>query len=728
MGPRSLDGILVVEFGARVAVGVCGSLLAQLGAQTIFVELMPPQDAPSKWDHRAAFAAGKLSFRPDFASSTDIDLLNRLVERADVVLISSDIDKPLSAILSTGWDDKPIVCDMTAYGRTGPLAGRADTDWQIQALAGIVDTTGMSDGPPVPSPLPVVEYMTGVYAASAVLVALRVKRLSGIGQHIDMALYDCAFAAMATFLPAALTGDKAPVERAGNRHAMISPWNVYLANDGWILICAGSNSQWRRLCEVMDREDLAADARYAAIADRVACRAEVDDLVQGWTSARSVAECAQALEDAAIASGAIVPIRPHPLEPNLEHREMIRCVAAPGGEVTFPGSPMHMSRTPGIAPARIPAPDEDRQKVEEVATSSLAPTPVVQRNPAQPLSGIRVVEIGHYTTVPLSTRHMGALGAEVIKVEPPEGEATRGWLPAHDGQGYFFTYMNSDKRSICLDLRQEADAAHLRELIAGADVLMENLKPGALARRGFSAQEIASINPRLVYCAVSGFGHDSLYAGRPAYDSVIQAMSGVMDIVRSAGVPVKTGISIADLLGAEAALLGVLAALEHRDRTGEGQFVDISMQDMSAWMTQLAWNGGVLPALAIVRCSDGYQLAECEAGWLHVKLKDDVCDAGNGLSTDLSRADLASRLKEHTVRSAPVNTVHDAIAMAEKGGRELFFEVEARGTHWPLMASPLRLGRTPPRVRDPMPALGQDNEAILGAAAATPEGKSKAAG
>src|SRR5690606_32171368 len=181
-----------------------------------------------------------------------------------------------------------------------------------------------------------------------------------------------------------------------------------------------------------------------------------------------------------------------------------------------------------------------------------------------------------------STRHMGALGAEVIKIEPPEGEATRGWLPAHDGQGYFFTYMNSDKRSIVLDLRREADAAHLRELITGADVLMENLKPGALARRGFPAQEIAAINPRLVYCAVSGFGHDSLYAGRPAYDSVIQAMSGVMDIVRSAGVPVKTGISIADLLGAEAALLGVLAALEHREVTGEGQFVDISMQDISA--------------------------------------------------------------------------------------------------------------------------------------------------
>lgn len=713
MTAKSLDGILVVELGARIGAGVCGSLLAQLGAETVLVELPPSDDLPSKRDHRTAFAAGKLSFRPDPASEADIDLLRRLVARADVLVISSDLDSPLAEILREGWGDATIVCDITGYGRTGPLAGQPDTDWQIQALAGIVDTTGMADGPPVPSPLPVVEYMTGVYAASAVLIALRVKRLSGVGQHIDMALHDCAFAAMATFLPAALTGDRTPVVRAGNRHAMISPWNVYRASDGWILICAGSNSQWQRLCEVMDRSDLAADPLYASIADRVARRNDIDDLVQDWTAARGVAECAQALEEAAIASGAIVPIRPYPLEPNLKHRGMIRRLSTDSGEVILPGSPIHMSGTPGLAPDHVSAPDADRGKIENIAASVPAAPAKGASDPAQPLAGIRVIEIGHYTTIPLSTRHMGALGAEVIKVEPPEGEATRGWLPAHEGQGYFFTYMNSDKRSIVLDLRQEADAAHLRELIADADVLMENLKPGALARRGFSAEDIADINPRLVYCAVSGFGHDSLYAGRPAYDSVIQAMSGVMDIVRSGGVPVKTGISIADLLGAEAALLGVLAALEHRDRTGEGQFVDISMQDISAWMTQLAWNGAPMPGLAVIRCSDGFLLAECDAAALREKVGTIAADGDQGLKADMPRHELATRLKAQSVRTAPVNSVHEAMAMPQTTARKLFFEVPANGARWPLMASPLRLAGTPPRVREPMPALGRDNAAIL---------------
>lgn len=240
-------------------------------------------------------------------------------------------------------------------------------------------------------------------------------------------------------------------------------------------------------------------------------------------------------------------------------------------------------------------------------------------SPAQPLAGITVLEIGHYTTVPLSTRHMGALGAEVIKVEPPEGEATRGWVPVQDGQGYFFTYMNSDKRSVVVDLRTDEGAEHLEALIRRSDVVIENLKPGALARRGFSVERIGQINPRAIYCSVSGFGAHSLYAGRPAYDSVIQAMSGIMDVVVSNEVPVKTGISIADLLGAETALLGVLAALERRDREGTVLHIDLSMQDIAAWLSQQAWNGagGRTDERCLVLCPDAFVMVECAPDRLH---------------------------------------------------------------------------------------------------------------
>jgi crotonobetainyl-CoA:carnitine CoA-transferase CaiB-like acyl-CoA transferase len=124
-------------------------------------------------------------------------------------------------------------------------------------------------------------------------------------------------------------------------------------------------------------------------------------------------------------------------------------------------------------------------------------------------------------------------------------------------------------------------------------MLVENLKPGALARLGFDTARLAALNPRLIHCAISGFGIDSFYPERPAFDSVVQAMSGLMDATRGDGVPYKAGISIADIGGGQFALVALLAALLQRDRDGRGLEIDLSMQDAAAWIGQAAWNGSV---------------------------------------------------------------------------------------------------------------------------------------
>lgn len=175
----------------------------------------------------------------------------------------------------------------------------------------------------------------------------------------------------------------------------------------------------------------------------------------------------------------------------------------------------------------------------------------------------------------------------MIKIEPREGEPVRGWPPIKDVTGYFFTYTNVGKRSLVLDLERPPDVETLKNLVGRSDVLIENLKPGALAKRGCSSEQLARINPRLIYCAVSGFGADTIYPGRPAFDAVIQAMSGFMDLTRAGDVPVKAGISIADVMGAEIAVVSILAALQARDRTGLGQFIDLSMQDVCAWLSAI---------------------------------------------------------------------------------------------------------------------------------------------
>ena len=705
----ALTDLLVVEIGSRVGASAAASLLAQLGADVVFVERrgsdgQAPSGSSCKQRYRAQFAAGKRSLLLD----TDRELVASLAANADVVIVSSDVDGPEFDF--SGLSSHAVVCDVSAYGQASTNKG-ADTELQIQALTGIVETTGLSGATPLPLPFPAVELMTGVYAAGAILAALRVRSHSGRGQLIDMALYDCAFAAMATFLPRVLIGDTTPIRRIGNRHPMIAPWNVYRARGGWVLVCVGNDAQWRRFCETIGKPELAVDARFLKTANRISNNDDVDDVVQGWIGDKTVAEAIEILSGIEIACGPVALIDGHPREKNLEHRSMIRTLQDPirGRTVAIPESPLRMSETPGRVPLRLDAVDAGREWCKRVIREG--------RDHSEPrgdataaLRGLRIVEVGHYTTVPLSTRMLASLGAEVIKIEPPEGEATRDWPPSQEGQGYFFTYMNSDKLSLKLDIRKPEDAENLRQLLKSADVLIENLKPGALSRRGFSPAELAEMNPRLIYCSVSGFGVESLYVGRPAYDTVIQAMSGVMAAIRDGDVPVKTGISSADLMGAEFAVLAVLAAVAYRERTGRGQTIDLSMQDIAAWMTQTLWNGSNPGegAVRIIACSDRNLLVEATT--------QGALEALGQLQSSytVTAEEVGAILDAPGLRWAPVLTVHEMVASPETRSRKLWFNAAGEdGKIWPLLASPLRLALTPPDVRSPMPRLGRDNERIL---------------
>ena len=166
----------------------------------------------------------------------------------------------------------------------------------------------------MPIPLPLIETLCGIQAAGAVLAAARLVSSGGPGQRIDMALYDTGFTAMSSFFARLLVEPSGANEarRIGSRHPLSAPWNVYRARDGWTLICTGSDLQWRRLCELMDRSELAQDARYAKSVDRVARVAEVDGVVQSWVSDLTVAQCVDALCSAALLADRSVPIDGYP--------------------------------------------------------------------------------------------------------------------------------------------------------------------------------------------------------------------------------------------------------------------------------------------------------------------------------------------------------------------------------------------------------------------------------
>lgn len=213
------------------------------------------------------------------------------------------------------------------------------------------------------------------------------------------------------------------------------------------------------------------------------------------------------------------------------------------------------------------------------------------------LQGLRILDLSRILAGPTCTQLLADLGADVIKVERPDvGDDTRSWgppfLPDENGNdsdlSAYFLSANRNKRSIAIDLSSGEGVALVKRLASISDVVIENYKPGDLDRRGIGYDEIRALKPDIVWCAISGFGQSGPYADRTGYDFLIQAMGGIMSITgeseQNGGRPLKVGLGIADVMCGMYASVGILAALRHRDNTGEGQYIDLALYD-----TQVAW-------------------------------------------------------------------------------------------------------------------------------------------
>jgi len=700
MTDAALTDMVVLEIGDRRATAACGLLLAQAGATVIVVE---PEAAPlrDKWASRATLLAGKRSLLWD----GDSDLLRQAVAAADIVLLSSDLVSPVGSAVSDMLGGDQIVCDITAFGRDASADMTGWPEKLMQAVSGVADITGPSDAPPTLSDVAVLEFHAGIYAASGVLAALRVRRRDGVAQRVDVSIYECGVNSLATFLPLHYGGKE--TTRAGNRHPMAAPWNAFQAADGWLLMCSAKDQHWVRLCDIMGVPELGREGNLTRLADRIVRVDEVDAIVNAWTMRRSVEACIAELSAGEIASGPIVTVAQFETDSNIAHRGMVRRVSDPatGRSVLVAGTPLRASLTPGVAPRHAPRPGSDRELASGLRHRALGGSASC---PDLPCSGLRVIEIGQYTTAPLAARQLASFGAEVIKLEPLEGEASRAWPPHQDGTGYFFAMSNAGKRSLSLDLRNDADRKVFRKLLRVSDVLVENMKPGSLTRLGFPPDVLQQINPALIYCGISGFGADSTLPGRPAFDTVVQAMSGLMDLTSVDGVPMKLGISAGDITGGIMALFAILAMLEVRDRTGKGQSIDLAMQDAAVWITQTNWNGETSEPACVLACADGYVAVMAEHAAATGALSDSGIDAARS-----NRAEMVASLRRHGFAAAPVRTIAeiaDDPATVETG---LIDWCRDGRLDWPRLRAPVRLSRTPCVVGRPVGVLGEARDDVL---------------
>jgi CoA:oxalate CoA-transferase len=220
------------------------------------------------------------------------------------------------------------------------------------------------------------------------------------------------------------------------------------------------------------------------------------------------------------------------------------------------------------------------------APPPLSPPQAGEGNLDRPLTGIRVLDLTQFLSGPYATQMLADLGAEIIKLEPPQGDPIRVVPPHFVGDdSVYYLCINRNKRCVAVDMKMDAGRALVKRLALASDIVMENFRPGVLERLGLSAEALRKEKPSLIWCSISGFGQDGPYRNKPAYDMIVQALSGGMSLTgETGGAPVRAGIPIGDLAAGLYASVATLAALNRRHRTGLGDTIDISMLDCQAAM------------------------------------------------------------------------------------------------------------------------------------------------
>ena len=381
-----------------------------------------------------------------------------------------------------------------------------------------------------------------------------------------------------------------------------------------------------------------------------------------------------------------------------------------------------------------------------------------------PLDGLRVVALEQAVAAPFCTRQLADMGADVIKIERPDGgDFARGYDGALNGTSAYFAWLNRAKRSVALDLKRAEDHSACAQLLAGADIFVHNLAPGAVERLGFGYPELAALNPRLVWCGISGYGPDGPYRDKKAYDLLVQAEAGVVALTGTAETPSKVGISVADIAAGLYGYSAILAALLNRGRTGCGERIDISMLEcLTEWVHPplYVWQGtgrtpprmgarhNMIVPYGVYPCADGALTfaVQNEREWSRFcavvlelpELLQDQRFAGNGqrvahrteLETLIEQrfaglpcATVLARLDQAELASGAVNTLQDVAKHPQLAARGRWVQ-EIPTPTGPIAAllPPHNLLSVAPRM-GAVPALGEHTAAVLAELRAAEEHK-----
>lgn len=614
------DGVTVIELGGGVASAYCGRLLAGAGADVVTCE--PDAGSPLRSAHpllpdgrSALFEYLGMYKRSAVLADGDLD---RLVANADIVIDEVDVEAgktpaAVEARIQRFRSRNPrlvaVVC--SPFGLTGPYADRRSSDLVDWAMSGYAAITGDPDREPLQAGGPWCAYVNGLTASVGAMAALRTAEQTGRGQLVDVAAMD-AMTALHQWSIVLATHQGVRKRRSGNRHAeSFHPLGILRCKDGAVCIAVSSPAQWEGFCLALEMPELLDDERFATGGDRFDNASELDAVILPWLLERPRREIVERLQECNVPTSPVLDVLSVQDDEQLADRGFWQPLPHLGEGVVAPSLPV---RGPIVGRGRIRAPelgeDTDTVLADLSPEEPLAPSPAPSTaQPPLPLEGVRVVELSIAWAGPLAARFCADLGADVIRVEHPGARgsglrpdgspmrAPEGWRwgelppPAYRA-GIFpdadpgerpwnrngpFNKMQRNKRSLALDLQDEAGRDVFRRLIAEADILLDNYRPRALDRLGFDFEAVAAINPRIVRISMSGYGSTGPYRDRGSWGPILEAHSGLAATTGyEGGGPVKQGAAFPDGIGGLTGTFALLDALRERDRTGRPVYVNLS--------------------------------------------------------------------------------------------------------------------------------------------------------
>ncbi|MYA19066.1 MAG: CoA transferase [Chloroflexi bacterium] len=604
-----LTGLRVLDLGQAAVGPVAAEYLAWLGADVIKVESpqgdMVRNTRPELRGMGHTFLGNNLGKRGivlDLKQPGDFARGEDLIRSADVLVENFRSPEVLER-LGLGWErlrelnPRLIYLQSSAFGPVGPMVGMTSNEWFSQAAGGATSLSGQPGGAPeISRGTASIDWNGAAVNLESLLVGLWVRERTGRGMRIhNSQLQSTIFGATTRIAEFLATGEPPP--RLGSARSNIVPDQAFATAEGYVAVSALNQRLWTRLCEALERPDLLDDPRFASNALRVANREVLIPQLEVAFATRSAPEWVERLRAARVPASEVrtgLPLIEGLLaHPQAGGQRFLSVMDTPWGEMGTAEPHWRFDKTrariTGPSPAQGQHTAEVLRDLEgEVAAQRSAP-PAASSGAdgaaaaAPALAGLRVLDLSQGVSGPICAMQLGDLGADVIKIEPPEGDWIREIGPFHspvegEPESALYLQLNRNKRGIALDLKSAEGKAVIERLLAGADVLIEGYRPGVMERLGLGYEELSKRHPRLVYLSISGLGAEGPLAEAPASELDVQAVVGSnRHLGRAGDPPVRFGYDLASVGAGIAGVHGVLTALLWRERSGLGQHVRTSL-------------------------------------------------------------------------------------------------------------------------------------------------------